>query len=507
LARFLALDWDHKQLHLIAAAICGGVVRIEKALVWQEERVPNPAEAEALGKLLRERLKESGIAPAPLLACVGRDRVILKDLRFPAVPDAEEPAVVRFQAVKELTDPADEVVIDYARVGDVSGERRALALIARRELVNAYQTLARAAGLKLVALTPRPFGVAACLEALIGASALTPSPEPLDGTVAVIALGEHWGEFCMVREGALLFARAVQAGPGLAGEVRRNLAVHAAQVPQHPVCAVYVAGGSEHATLREQLRDMLDIPVCSFDPFAGVDRPDLPHNRRGGFSGAVGLLHVQAARDEFAINFVKPRQAKPPRDPNKRRLVFVGALAATLLLAGVTFCYMQLNALNQDINAQAIRNGELDKMLSTLGEDDKKFKALSDWDRKGVILLDEIYDVTERFGDPKTIQLTRLYVTPRDEAKDKHVARITLEGIISGDPKQVDQLMDRLGQAPHRRLDAPKTEPNRGGIDSFNFRVRFTTSVDVEKPRPDKYTVRLPDPPARNGQGAEGGEQ
>jgi Tfp pilus assembly PilM family ATPase len=504
LARFLALDWDHQQLHIVAASIRRGAVHIEKALVWREEQVPNIGNAEELGKLLCERLKEAGIAPAPVLACVGRDRVILKDLRYPAVPDAEEPAVVRFQAVKELTDAPDEVVIDYARIGNGSGQRRALALIARRELVDAYQSLCRAAGLRFAGLTPRSFGIAACVRHLVGSSPLTPAPEPPDADVAVVAIAEHWGEFGVLREDSLLFARSLEPGPGLAGEVRRNLAVYAGQAPQQPIKAVYVAGGSELASVRERLRDMLDVPVHSFDPFAGLERSDLPHAGRGAFAGTVGLLHAWASGQQLPINFIKPREPKPPRDPNQRKLVLGAALAASVLLAAVVYCYMQLSALDRRVADQANRNASLDQLLSKLEEDGKKYKALSEWDRKGIVVLDELYDVVEKFPDTSSIQLTTFAVSPRDDAKDKHVARIALEGILTEDTKLVDRLLDGLGRDAHRRLDITKTDPNMGAMRFSRFRSKFTSFVDVEKPPPNKYTARLPDNLGReDGQGGD----
>ena len=169
MARYLALDWDYEQLRVVAATVRAGQLQLEQAAVWQEKQSPNPAEADALGRQLRAHLKQAGITPAPVLACVGRDRVILREVRYPAVAAAEEAGVVRFQVMKDLTDSAQEVIIDYMPLGEVgaSEERRALVVTVRRELLVTYQTLCRAAGVKLVALTPRPFGTLACLRACI----------------------------------------------------------------------------------------------------------------------------------------------------------------------------------------------------------------------------------------------------------------------------------------------------------------------------------------------------
>lgn len=499
MARFLALDWDHLQLHVVAATISGTTVRIQRAALWPEQQSPNPIEAEALGQLLRERLKSVGIAPAPVLAVIGRDRVILKEVRHPKVSEYEEPGIVRFQAVKELTDPAEEVVLDYTPVGPTGNgtEQKALALAVRREMLLTYQGICKGAGLKLLALTPRPFATLAGLRRLLGTSVLTPPPASVDGAIAILTMNERQAEFCIVRGEVLVFARNLPLGPGLAGEIKRNLAVYNGQNSQSPAQAVYIGGVSEHAALREKLQEMTGIPVHAFDPFGGLENGNLPTINRGAFAGAVGLLYAQADKKPLAINFVKPREPKPPVNPNKRRAILALGLAAAVLVAVTAWCFMELASKDRQIESLYLQKKNLDNQLLILEEDSKRLAAIETWNNAGVVWLDELYDLTDRFPNIETIRLVSLVADPLMRSakdKDKHVAKMTLKGITTEDFQPIDMLVARLVEDGHYRVE-PKQMSRNTGLERGRFSQQFTTKVDVEKQQPGRYVRRLPDPP------------
>ena len=200
MARYLSLDWDHQQLLVVSANVGRGSVQIQKAVSWTETLDPNGGDPEALGKLLRERLDSAGIAPAPVLVSIGRDRMILKEVKFPNVPAAEEPALVRFQAAKELTDAPEDMVIDYARLnGTEGGERKAVAVIIRRQLLASYEAICKAAGLKLAALSPRTIGILEAVRVMAGSTGLNPVPLPPDATVAALVVADRWAGFSISR--------------------------------------------------------------------------------------------------------------------------------------------------------------------------------------------------------------------------------------------------------------------------------------------------------------------
>ena len=116
---FIAIDLDSQGLF----AVCGvarGVKITHAIALTGEGGDPPPAltleTAKAIGEKLRDKLRAAGLPPAPVLVSVGRDRVILKELKYPPVAPTEEPALVRFQAMKEMSESPDEVVLDYARL-------------------------------------------------------------------------------------------------------------------------------------------------------------------------------------------------------------------------------------------------------------------------------------------------------------------------------------------------------------------------------------------------------
>jgi Tfp pilus assembly PilM family ATPase len=487
MARFLAIDWDQNQLHLAEAIISGSAVKIQRAVVSQEEHSPfSTPDPEALGKLLRERLKTAGIVPAPVLACVGRDRVIQKDLRFPTVPAHEEPALVRFQALKELSEAPEDVVIDFTTAGNGGepGETRALTLILRRDVLETYQKVCAAAGVKLVALTPRPIGLSSCLRRVIGTTALTPAPEPADGAVAVVTVAEKWAEFCVIRGSALLFARSLSAGPNLATDVRRNLAVYAGQNAANPVRAIYLAG-SGIAPVREKLTDAVEVPIYSFDPFAGAERPELPINHRGSFAGAIGLCYARAEKGGIPINFAQPRQPRPPENPQKRRML-AAVLLAVVLIGGGFFFARQLTARAEvQVVMEQASTVEATAEATQLKDELARLKAMEDWDT--VVWLDELYNLAADIPNVDELRITQITAQPEAQAAKTakiYAAMIVLKGYVtkSNDHRAMNQFLTALAMDGHYSAEPAKWTGSN-----------FTMNIHVKKRAPEEYKTLIKD--------------
>ncbi len=439
MARYLAIDIVSDGLLIVAGTVGRrGQWRIDKAISWTaaEGASPPPLSletADTLGEQLRQRLREAGIAPAPALVAIGRGRVILKELRYPPPPATEEPNLVRYQVLRELTDAADEVVIDYTPFAQptAAGERRSMAVVLRKDLLTAIHKMCAAAGLKLLAVTPRPYAVAAGLRHA-WTTGRTPPPEHPNQAVASLLLAASGGEFTVTQQGEVTFTRELPAPVcahevSLLAEIRRNIALYAAAASDHPIQAIYVSEADHRWSGR--LRGALSLPVHAYDPLAGAV-PEMPEVIRGQLAGAVGLLAAWAGRD-LPINLASPRQAQAGRDPYKVRLAAATVLAALLLAVGGLFGYLQVQDAQNELVQLQRRKTDLDNELKLLEPDMKRLQAVRQWQARGVNWLDELYDWSDRFPHGKGVsatQWTAAAIPPDPKTgKQPHQARVDLK--------------------------------------------------------------------------------
>ncbi|MGL4421407.1 MAG: hypothetical protein ACRCZF_12125, partial [Gemmataceae bacterium] len=275
--RFLAIDPDASGLFVASATVSRNSIKIEQtAFIPDSGFGLSPGNAAALGVALRDLLKQAKIAPAPILMVLGRERTILKEVRFPITPPADEPAIVKFQAIKELSEAPEEMIFDYTPMPVAPGQtdRSALVVFIKRELMTATRTFAETAGLKLAGVAPRSFAAAMATGRAI-ASGAAPAPESANGPAAILTLTDRAGEFTVVQAGQVRFARSLPAmamtnEQSLLVELRRNLTV-ASQAVNSFIDTLYLAEGD--ATGRSwfgRLRAGLPVTVHAFDPLANI---------------------------------------------------------------------------------------------------------------------------------------------------------------------------------------------------------------------------------------------
>jgi Tfp pilus assembly PilM family ATPase len=507
MARFLALDGDSNRFQLLSANVKGDSVRLERSLIWDEDQPIGKNNAEAIGERLRAKLKEAGIAPAPLLVCLGRDRIIVKDIKIPKVPPHEEPAIVRFQALKELTEGGDDAVIDYVPVHSAAAERRVQIMAVRKDVIAAYKKLAEVAGLKLATISPRPFAILAGLNQAIAAGRVPP-PGAANAAMAVLVRGDKWGEFSIVHHGEMTLSRSISGPPlnndaALLGEIRRNLAVHANQNPEFPVRALYLAEPDTPGGLRERLQDSLAIPVHAFEPAVGVPVPDGP---AGGLAGPAGLFALKGSGD-LQINFIQPRQPKPPKDSFKKVLA-IAAFKISVKKSKIAELQKQVTGTQ--------------KLLRESEPDSKRIKALQEWDQTDVNWLDELYDMTARMDkNSKNVRVVSLEFKPAEDHgnsktktkdKDKFAGTIQLKLISTRNQAAVNQFIagfvaDQNDNVNTYAVGARTSTKENKQIQPQDFPDEIVQKIEVHKRSVDQYsrTFTADTPPKRSGNRSAGG--
>ncbi|MBA4189835.1 MAG: hypothetical protein C0467_17775 [Planctomycetaceae bacterium] len=521
MSKFITIDLDAQGIFVVSGTARVGHAKVEQALAWvgtEAEGGPPTLRLETarhIGEQLRERLKAAGIAQAPVMVGVSRDRVVLKELRYPQVPPTDEPSIVRFQALKELSDAPEDVVLDYVPLAGESptGEQRSIAVVIRKDLYRSIQQMCEVANLRLIAVTPRPYALAAGLTRAFTTSTVQ-APDSKTDAVGLLTIAPGGGEFTVTCAGEVVFTRSV-AGPVMASEamllneVRRNLTMYAGAHPGHPVQALYIAEAD--GTWAGRLRAALGIPVYDHDPLTG-EVPTVSEELRGRFAGAAGLLAARTVGDP-PINFVEPRQPKPEADPARKQILIAVLAALVFFGGGALLGFVALSAADTEVELKTKQRDDSKKQWETLEAEGKRLAAAEAWKSRGVVWLDELYDMSDRFPVAGGFHATSFTgkALPPDPKTGKQESQAAIEvKVTAKNPEPVNQLLgflegDSVDPAPKNPKGAPRfyvgADKTIGGPSQGEAGARdYTVFARVNNRPTDKFirTASFP-PPSRKG--------
>ncbi|WP_164103091.1 hypothetical protein [Candidatus Laterigemmans baculatus] len=379
MAKRLAVEWDARELRIVAGTVRGDTVTISDVASTPLE-TSDPA---ALGEKLRELLAQHGLEKLSAAIALGRGKAELRELKLPPVPEEELPEMVRFQAVRSFAAAGERAVIDFLPTRrDEEGNRVIAAAVAPEELKNCA-----------VVGAPSQLAVEHIVLGPLAAAALyRRSGRELSGETVLVDLLADDADIVILRDGSPVFVRSIRLADDpqvrvrtLSGEIRRSLmacqegqgartgqsagAGQVAGAGQGTRTDQVVSEGTGEATRRIVLWGRADVhreevsglssslgtPVETLDPFSLVSLASSLSGRLpehvGRLAPLVGLLDAEARGGGELIDFLNPRRAPEPVSHRGRQIAFAAAAAGLLGLV-LFFGWSRMKALDDEIASQ-----------------------------------------------------------------------------------------------------------------------------------------------------------
>lgn len=389
MAKRLAIEWDSRELRIVA-----GTVRGERVSISDVITVPiESSEPQALGETLKRVLGQAGLEKLAAGVALGRGKTELRELKLPPVPDAELPDMVRFQAIRSFATAGEKSAIDYIPTRtDSDGIRVVAASVSPDELKRCA----------LVAIPSQTSVERLILRPMAAASLFRSRNRDQAGETILIDLLADDADIVVLRDDVPVFVRSIKLPEAtevrvrtLAGEIRRSvMASQDSGTDTNCPRRVVLWGRADiHREEVEGLSNALNTTVETLDPFSLVDvepklKSSLPEHV-GRLAPLIGVLDSDARSDKDLIDFLNPR--RPPEPPSPvGRYVVIGAAAAALVGVIAFFGWKKISNLDADIAARQMAYAELESAEKRADEAIARTEAVDSFLDGNVIWLDEL---------------------------------------------------------------------------------------------------------------------
>jgi type IV pilus assembly protein PilM len=184
------------QVPLVAGAVESGEVR----------------QPEVVADALRELWTRSGIRGRRVHLGVGNQRVVVREIILPWLPDKELRASLGFQVQEFIPMSVEEAVLDFDPLGEMDqGGRRMLRLLlvaAHKGMIGALVEAVTSAKLEPISIDLTPFAVSRA----VGTGDEGLDLEETQGDEAVVEVGGHITTICVHARGVTRFVRILPTG-------------------------------------------------------------------------------------------------------------------------------------------------------------------------------------------------------------------------------------------------------------------------------------------------------
>jgi type IV pilus assembly protein PilM len=165
----------------------------------------------AVSEALRQLWKDGGFSSGQAWLGVGNQRVVVREIALPFLPEKELKASLSLQVQEFIPMPVDEAVLDYDPIGEFEQDDRKmlrmLLVAAQRAMVDLVVQSVRGAGLEPMGLDLIPFA----LVRAVGTPDVSMDLES-SGEEAIIDIGAHVTNIVVHDRGATRFVRILPSG-------------------------------------------------------------------------------------------------------------------------------------------------------------------------------------------------------------------------------------------------------------------------------------------------------
>jgi Tfp pilus assembly PilM family ATPase len=475
----LAMEWREDGLVLLDAQAARKGARLRRcvALRWPEGIDPARQPTEA-GQWLGKQLTEHGIVGRSALLSLPREEYVARRLQVPDVSEEELPDLVRMQAATRTAAAPDQTLVDFLPLPRSEGHegREILLFTLPRRRMEVYQKVCEAAGLSLSGVSPGVLGLVELVAHAAGG---------VDAAVSlVVAVRHRGGEMAVLRGRHTLLSHAFRLPSGEGSEATRPAALTAelrrAMVTLHghwSQLKVERAWGlvADDPALLDAIEPALGVPVDRLKPFdlAAVEAVHAPELPPPELADALGLILQSEGGLTERVDFLRPRKARPRRDPKKVRLAAIAAVVVVAAAAGLWVRSRMLGRLDEDIALASQSLADTEKFVkerqATLTAD----QTVSEWTAENAVPLARLGEFAAAADGTEAVLLRTLSVA-QEGRQDK--ARVDGD-VWSRTDRDRRRLLEALSAAGY---DVHATKPDVSS--DATYPVRFALDLDAPPP-------------------------